>query len=397
MMFSTRVPSDLAENRFARTLARARGAGSPILDLTVSNPTRVGLDYPADLLQPLADPGALRYDPHPFGLPDARAAVAAEFARRGVEVAPDRVALTASTSEAYSLLFKLLCAPGDRVLIPQPSYPLFEHLTRLDGVEADPYHLEYHGVWTIDVDGLARAIQPRTRAVLIVSPNNPTGSFLKPDELERIAALSADRSLALISDEVFADYPMDPDARPAMTALAVASSGQGRRQPLTFSLGGLSKSAGLPQVKLGWLAVGGPDALVREALARLELVCDTYLSVATPVERAAAALIAGGRAIRAQIAARVGANYARLADMVGQFPACALLPCEGGWSAVVRVPATRSEEQLVVTLLEQDHVLVYPGYFFDFPHEAFVVVSLLAEPSAFAAAARRVLERATRD
>jgi hypothetical protein len=374
-MFSARVQDDLAPNRLARAVERARADGRPIIDLTESNPTRAGFDYPADLLAPLGDRVGLAYSPRPLGAPDARRAVAADYARRGLAVSPDRLALTASTSEAYSLLFKVLCDPGDEVLVPRPSYPLFEHLTRLDAVAAVPYDLEYHGAWTVDLDSVERAFSSRTRAVLIVSPNNPTGSFVKQEELDRIAALVARHDAAIIADEVFADYELvDGAAGQAAQALT-------RGDALVFSLGGLSKSVGLPQVKLGWIAIGGPDAMVERALARLELACDTCLSVSTPVQMAAAALLQRGAAIRRQIQSRVATNYGHLMARAGATPSCHALQAEGGWYAVVHVPSLCSEEELVLRLLEEEGVLIHPGYFFDFPRESFLVLSLLvSEP-----------------
>jgi hypothetical protein len=387
MHFSHRVPSDLAPNRFALALAAARQAARPLLDLTVSNPTRVDLGYPDGLLALLGSAASLVYDPQPFGLSPAREAVAADFARRGVALAADRVVLTASTSEAYSVLFKLLCDPGDRVLVPRPGYPLFEHLTRLDAVEADSYLLEHHGRWSVDLDGLRRSISPRTRAVVAVSPNNPTGSFLDASDLAAIAAVCRDHHLALIGDEVFADYPLTPRVA-APSVLSVPDV-------LAFSLGGLSKSAGLPQVKLGWIGIAGPGDVVAAAATRLEVICDSYLSVGTPIQQAAGALIARGAAIRARIAARIARNYETLLDLVTRYPSCTVLPAEGGWYAVIQVPATQSEEQLIVSLLARDAVVVYPGYFFDFPREAFLVVSLLPVPGTFDAAVTRVFERAS--
>ena len=388
-MFSARVPA-LRANRVAGELARLRSEGGRLDDLTASNPTRVELPYPPDLLAPLASPVALVHDPAPFGLLAAREAVAAHLAGRGVPARPDRVVLTASTSEAYSLLFKLLCDPGDVVLVPQPSYPLFEHLTRLDGVAARPYRLEYHGRWEIDVDGLAARVDARARAVLLVSPNNPTGSFVRGDELAAVREIASRRGLAIICDEVFEGYPMD-DAAAGRSGTLVADT-----EALTFTLGGLSKSAGLPQLKLGWIVVGGPDALVARARDRLELVCDTYLSVATPVQLAAGVLLERSRPVADAILRRVRANYAALRRLADRFPACRVLRTEGGWYAVVQVPSFRSEEALVVELLRHDEVCVHPGYFFDFPREAFLVLSLLPPPDAFAGAATRVLARASR-
>jgi alanine-synthesizing transaminase len=382
-LFSNRTPGDLRVNRLAQAVARRRQSGRPIVDLTESNPTRAGFDYPPDLLAPLADARGLSYQPRPFGLPDARAAVAADYARRGFDVAPERIVLTASTSEAYSLLFKLLCDPGDEVLVPRPSYPLFEHLTRLDGVAAQPYDLEYHGAWSIDFEGVERALTPRTRAVLIVSPNNPTGSFVSEAELDRLARICAARDIAIIADEVFADYELLPGAAHA------AGRVLDRRDALAFSFGGLSKSAGLPQVKLGWMAVAGPDAVVERALGRLELVCDTYLSVSTPVQVAAAELVARGAAVRAQIQARVAANYRQLTMQASMAPACSVLRAEGGWYGVLQVPTLgRPEEDVVVNLVEDEGLLTHPGYFFDFPRESYLVVSLLVPEAAFAVAAR---------
>jgi alanine-synthesizing transaminase len=384
-MFSSRVPRNLAPNRTSELLAELRRAGATLLDLTESNPTRTGFDYPTDLLRPLSDPRALRYDPSALGLMDARVAVSSEFGRRGLEVSPESIALTSSTSEAYALLFKLFCSPGDSVLVPRPSYPLFEHLTALEGVEVVPYPLEYHGRWRIDVGALDEAITERCRALLVVSPNNPTGSFLHTDDLVVLSELCAARGLALIGDEVFADYPLDP----APHAAAVLT----QNVALTCSLGGLSKSAGLPQLKLAWIAFGGPANDVRQTLSAFEVVADNYLSVATPVQSAAADLIAHGAAIRLQIASRIHRNLQSLRAIASDYPQISVLPVEGGWSAVLQVPAYAGEEQLVVDCLTLDHAVVHPGYFFDFPREAFLVLSLLPDAGVFDEGVRRVLAR----
>jgi len=277
-MVSRRIPPQLEPNALTRALAAIRASGGALIDLTDSNPTRTGIPYPDDLLAPLADAAALRYEPYAFGLPAARAAVAADHARRGVSVDPAHVVLTASTSEAYSWLFKLLCDPGDSVLVPRPSYPLFEHLTALEGVHAQPYALEYHGRWSVDVASLMAA-PARTRAVLAVSPNNPTGSYVSAEERAALMQVCRDRRWALVVDEVCADYPLDAQA--PLTDIAA------RSDVLTFSLAGLSKSVGLPQLKLAWIVAGGPAAARDEALAALELVADSYLSVSTPVQVAA--------------------------------------------------------------------------------------------------------------
>jgi hypothetical protein len=279
-------------------VAERRASGRPILDLTGSNPTRAGLDYPGDLLAGLGDPGALAYEPEPRGQPRTREAVARDYEGRGVAVSPEHVVLTASTSEAYAWLLKLLCDPGDRILVPRPSYPLFDYLAELEEVEVASYPLLFDGLWHVDPEAVAAAITPRTRAVFVVSPNNPTGSWLSRAAADGLRALCAERALAIVSDEVFADFPLRPrgDRQPSL-----ADDGPG----LSFALGGLSKSCGLPQLKLAWIAVAGPEPLRSEALARLELIADTYLSVGTPVQRAAPALLARKPQLAAPIRARL--------------------------------------------------------------------------------------------
>ena len=387
-MFSARIPT-LGSNRIARALLRQRTAGRLINDLTVSNPTCVGFDYPDGLLNLLASSEALRYNPAPLGEMIAREAVACHLAQRGVSVSPDRVVLTASTSDAYTMLFKLLCDPADLVLTPQPSYPLFEHLARLDGLVARPYLLEYHGRWVLNVDSLYRVLEPRAKAIVLVNPNNPTGSYVQSDELDAVRAIATHSELALISDEVFGSYPMDESFAYSLGPLVAEA------EVLTFTLGGLSKSAGLPQLKLGWILVGGPDGLVRRALNRLEFICDSYLSVATPVQLAVGMLIDQTRPLADAIRRRVQMNYLFLCSLVQRFPVCQVLHIDAGWSAVIQVPAIRSEEALVIELIEQDQVLAHPGYFFDFPNEAFLVVSLLPEPGCFAEAVTKILKRAS--
>lgn len=416
-MPSSRLPADLSPNAVTQTLAALRARGVEVLDLTESNPTRAGIEYPPRLLDALADPRGLSYEPHPLGLASAREAVARDYARRGLSQDAASIALTASTSEAYSFLFKLLCNPGDEVLVPRPSYPLFEHLAGLESVTARTYPLERHGSWRIDLAALDEACGPRTRAVLVVSPNNPTGSWLHRDDLAALAAVCAERGLALIGDEVFADYPLDAPVEGAYlvegTSLEVPNTDVRRmagtpsrvppthasvldqRDALTFALGGLSKSVGLPQVKLGWIAVQGPDASVASALRAYEVIADTYLSVSTPVQLAAPALLEQGAVVRERIRARIQRNLDALRKQASAFPALTLLPPDGGWSIVIQVPSFRSEEALVLELLERDHVLVHPGFFFDFPHESFVIVSLLVEPRVFDAGVARVLSRAT--
>jgi hypothetical protein len=383
-MFSSRTRWDLATNRLARLLEAKRARGEAVLDLTESNPTRVGLPVPSDLLEPLAQAAALRYEPSPFGLPAARAAVAEDFARRGLPLDPSRVLLTASTSEAYAFLFKLLCDPGDEVLVPCPGYPLFDFLARLESVRVRAYPSAWDGEWHVDLQALRSALSPQSRALVVVHPNNPTGGFLKQGELSALEGLCVERGMALISDEVFADYAFRADPR---RAPSVARDGAA----LAFALGGLSKSCALPQLKLAWIAVTGPEPVRCEALARLEVVADTYLSVSTPVQVAAPALLTRRVELQAPIRRRVRGNLSTLRTRLGSGSPATLLEPEGGWYAVLRVPATVSEQERVTRLLEERNVLVHPGFFFDFPSEAFLVLSLLPQPGLFSEGLDRVL------
>jgi aspartate/methionine/tyrosine aminotransferase len=369
-------------NQISRAIAAVRSEGVAIDDLTESNPTRVGLAYPGDLLASLGDAASLTYDPHPRGLHAAREAVAGDCARRGASVDAEQVVLSTSTSESYSWLFKLLCDPGDSVLVPRPSYPLFEHLTRLEGLRMAPYDLHYHGRWEIDIDSINGAPHD-TRALLLVSPHNPTGTYVSTRELEDVITICRDRGWALIADEVFADYPLDAAAH--VTDIATHAD------VLAFTLGGASKSLGLPQVKLGWTIVGGPAPARAAALDALELIADTFLSVGTPIQVAASRLLHAAAPVRRAIHDRIRRNLSRARELTGEYPSCQLLRVEGGWSAPIRVPATRDEETLVLELLHHERLLVHPGYFFDFPHEAFLVISLLPEERVFTEALRRML------
>jgi hypothetical protein len=389
-MFSSRTGWRRVPNRLAGLVAAARATGGTLLDLTETNPTRAGLRAPADILQALGDPAALAYDPAPFGLPAAREAVARDYRRRGIPVEPDRVLLTASTSEAYAYAFKLLCDPGDDVLVPRPSYPLFEYLAALESVEVRAYPLHYDGQWHLSADAILEAASPRTRAVVVVSPNNPTGSFVKREEAEALRSQCGAHGLALVSDEVFADYAFADDPRRCLSLFADGAA-------LTLCLGGISKSCGLPQLKLGWMAIAGPPDARDEARGRLEVVSDTYLSVGTPVQVSAARLLARRSELQAPIADRVRSNLGVLRSLVTDPCPATLLSVEGGWSAVIQVPATRSEDDWVALLLERDRVLAHPGYFYDFPGEAFLVVSLLTEPGAFRDGASRLVERVSRE
>ena len=380
---SHRVPG-LTLNRLSTARNTLQNQGVPLIDLTGSNPTRAGLRYPDDLLDPLAGPAGLDYAPDPRGLPTARAAVSAELARHGAAVDPGGVVLTASTSEAYALLFKVLCDPGDEVLVPVPSYPLFEILSGLEAVRAVPYPLDPHGGWSYDVGAIAARITARTRAVIVVSPNNPTGTVLSTADVRALSACCATHGLVLVADEVFVDYRLPAASGHPSTVLIDATC-------LTVSLGGLSKAVGLPQLKLAWIAVAGPDLEARDLLDRLELVGDSFLSVATPIQAALPAILARGAIVRDQIRARVADNLAALRGHLTASPAIQLLEPGGGWTAVLRVPSIVSEEALALDLLERHHVVVQPGYFYDFPSEAWLVVSLLVEPGPFARGIERII------
>jgi aspartate/methionine/tyrosine aminotransferase len=363
--FSNRIHWDLRPNRISQLLAEKRATGVHITDLTESNPTNIGLEYPVDeILHALRKTEALRYEPNPRGLLKTREAVAQTY---DPAVDPDRIILTASTSEAYSFLFKLLADPGDEVLVPRPSYPLFEFLATLESVNVVQYPLHYFEEWTIDTHALATAVTPRTRAVVLVNPNNPTGSYLKRSELDALVEICGANNLALISDEVFADYAFGPDDRRVRSIAGV-------NEVLTFSLSGLSKMAALPQMKLGWIVVNGPDAVRSEALARLELIADTFLSVGAPVQHAARELLTIRNVVQNQIRSRTEANLSHLRKV-----GVRLLNVEGGWYATVQVPRTRTEEQWTLHLLDNYNTLVQPGYFYDFDSEAFLILSLLGD------------------
>ncbi len=387
-LFSHRLSWTTGENLLARTEARVRAAGRPLVDLTVSNPTQVGLAYPVDdIARALVDARALSYQPTPRGLLAARQAVAEDYARRGAMVSPEQILLTASSSESYALLFKLLGDPGQMVLCPEPSYPLFEYLSRLESLVPRAYQLTYDGRWRVDFSSLD---WENVAALVLVSPNNPTGSFISREDFQRLAELAAQHQVAIIADEVFADFPLAPVAD-AVTAVAARPE-----SALVFSLGGLSKSCALPQMKLGWMAATGPAPLVQDALARLELVADTYLSVGTPVQVALPALLQAGAVVRAEILERVQRNRAALLAHLGPDSPCTLLPTEAGWSAILRVPAVMSDEAWACTLMADDGVLVQPGYFFDLHLGATLVLSLIAPPPDFDAGVARLLDRVAR-
>jgi len=379
--YSSRLRWDLAPNRLTRLLDEKRSTGAAILDLTESNPTAAGFAYPSDrILAALADPRALQYHPAAAGMPSARAAVSEDYYSGRVD--PSRIALTASTSEAYAFVFKLLADPGDEVLVPRPSYPLFDFLAALEAVRVVQYPLIYENSWAIDFDELARSITPRSRAIVLVNPNNPTGSFLKQSEIGPLIALARQHNLALISDEVFSDYPLRADPRLVRSLTEVT-------EVPTFCLSGLSKIAGLPQMKLGWIVTNDD-----QAFERLELIADTYLSVSAPVQLAAPVLLGLRTHLQDQILARARANRAFLKSMIGPASPWRLLDTEGGWYAILEAPRIQSEEEWVLSLLASDSVLVQPGFFFDFEREAFLVLSLLTPEEVFREGVRRILARA---
>lgn len=382
-MFSSRLEWCASENPLTKLLRHKRMIGDPILDLTESNPTAAGFAFPADwLLETLADPRCLRYEPHPAGLASARDAVATYYG----DVSPDRILLTASTSEAYEFLFKLLADPGDEVLVPRPSYPLFDFLAALESVRPVHYPLRYEGRWLIDFDALRQCITPRSRAIVLVNPNNPTGSFLKKQEFARLIAVCREHQLAIISDEVFCDY--------ALHGEQTVKSLTRVEDVLTFVLSGFSKVLGLPQLKLSWIVCGGPEAIRSQATDRLELIADTYLSVGTPVQWAAERLLGWRSDIQRQILERVRGNREFLSGYMGPTSAWRVLETEGGWYAVIEAPRIHSEEEWVLSLLRDDHVLVQPGFFFDFEKEAYLIVSLLTRPEVFRDGINKICSRA---
>jgi alanine-synthesizing transaminase len=377
-VFSSRLKFDLHPNPLSVLLAEKRRTGANVLDLTGSNPTVAGFNYPeSEILNAFADADALRYDPAPRGLLPAREAVSRYYAARGRDVPASRILLTASTSEAYAYLFKLLTNPGDEVLVPRPSYPLFEFLAAMESVTVKQYALRYDGGWHIDLDSLQRAVSERTRAVVVVNPNNPTGSFLKTAEARQLDEFAASHGISILMDEVFSDYGF---------GVASAFAAPGTAQ--TFVMSGLSKIAGLPQMKLGWIVVDGPRR--EESLERLEWIADTYLSVSSPVQLALPKLLELSSGIREQIRQRTATNLASLRASVERSPVN-VLNLEGGWCATLQVPRTRSEEVWTLALLRERDVLTQPGFFYDFESEAFLVLSLLTKPALFAEGVRRIL------
>ncbi len=384
-MFSDRTNWKLTRNRLTEALEDLRSGGARLLDLTLSNPTHGGLRYDAPrILQSLSSPQAMDYDPQPKGLLSARAAVASYYhIEHETFLDPEHLILTTSTSEGYSFVFRLLCNPGDELLVPKPSYPLFEFLADLQDVKLVPYPLLYDHGWQMDFPSLQKAVSSRTRAVVVVHPNNPTGSFVHPDELDLLNKFSREHSLALIADEVFLDYAHNRVARKSFTT---------NQDVLTFTLSGVSKISALPQMKLAWIVTGGPEAALEAAQARLEIIADTYLSMNAPVQSATPALLDQRKNIQPQLLDRVLANLAELDRQLAAQKTCQRLIVEGGWYAALRVPVTQTDEELAVDLLRRKFVLIHPGHFYDFPNDGYLVLSLITPPDDFREGIQRLLE-----
>jgi alanine-synthesizing transaminase len=391
-MFSARTRWSLTPNELTKLCQARQGAGLSILDLTESNPTRCGFGYDTQkVLKAFRDPRVLSYEPDPRGLASAREAIVGYYQERGARLDPNQIFMTASTSEAYSLVFRLIADAGDRALGPQPSYPLFDFLTRLNDLELARYPLVEEDRWRIDRNTLESRISPRCRAILVVHPNNPTGSFVDCHDREFLLGCCARRQLALIADEVFYDYAhaIGGDERHQTFA--------GEKRALVFTLNGLSKISALPQMKCAWIVLSGPGELVREASARLEVIADTYLSMSTPVALALPDLLSVGRDLQPQIMARIRTNLACLDQRIGMDSPVSRLTVEGGWYAILRLPAWRSDEAWSIRLLDQDGVLVHPGHFYDFRSDGRVAMSLICHPEIFELGVEKLIARVERD
>jgi len=384
-MFSRRTGWKLTVNRFTQAQRELAESGREMLDLTVSNPTRVGLAYDTEtILKSLSSPAVLDYDPQPRGLRNAREAVAAYYSEdHASSVGPESIILTTSTSEGYSYIFRLLCNHDDEVLVPKPSYPLFEFLADLQDVKLVPYPLVYDHGWQVDFHSLSKAVTQRTRAVVIVHPNNPTGSYISSAERIALNDFCRANNLALIVDEVFLDYAHDGAHRPSFVT---------NQDVLTFTLSGLSKISALPQMKLGWSVTSGPKDEVNAAMERLEIIADTYLSVSTPTQVAAGVLLDARKKLQPVLCDRVRQNLAQLDLQLGRNKSCCRLEIEAGWYAVVRMPATQSDEDLAIRLIRTKSVLVHPGHFYDFTDDGFLVLSLITAPDVSREGVRCILE-----
>jgi alanine-synthesizing transaminase len=375
-MFSQRTNWKLSPNRLTKALEAAHASGKRLLDLSVSNPTEGGFHYDVStILSAFQNPKALTYDPQPKGLLSAREQVSRYYLDDHLSrLDPESIYLTTSTSEAYSYIFRLLCNPQDEIIVPKPSYPLFEFLASLQDVTLVPYSLEYAHGWFVDFQSVFHALTPRTRAILLVHPNNPTGSYVRTEELQQINGICRERNLALIVDEVFLDYTFEGRSPSTFAA---------NRDALTFTLSGLSKIAAIPQMKVAWVATTGPESLVRPALDRLEVIADTYLSLNAPTQWALPTLFEQRRSLQPQLLQRIRENLVTLRKLLSSRSTCELLDADGGWYAVLRVSAQRSDEDLVIDLLQKHHVLIHPGHFYDFPKDGFLVVSLITPAEIF--------------
>jgi aspartate/methionine/tyrosine aminotransferase len=389
-MFSKRTDWKLEENAYTRALRRHRDGGKSVLDLTASNPTTCGFQYDESaILSALQARGALQYEPEPKGLESARAAVVEYYRRKdsASRIDAERLILTTGTSEAYSFLFRLLCEPGDEIVVAHPSYPLFDFLAAIQDVKLRPFRLLYDHGWQIDFRGLQDALGARSRAILLVHPNNPTGNFIGFDEAEQLQAICRERNLALVVDEVFLDYEVPTaNSHRKRHGSFVSSS-----QALTFVLSGLSKIAGLPQMKIGWIAASGPESFACDAMARLDIVSDTYLSLSAPLQHALPALLAQREKLQPQLLGRIETNLAQLDEQLARQKLVSRLEIEGGWYAVLRVPAVQPDEELAIRLLQKHSVLVQPGHFFEFVDEGYLIVSLLTPAAQFSDGIRRLL------
>ncbi len=386
-MFSSRTHWRLTPNRLSEEIEELRRRGFPLLDLTESNPTRCGFAFDQEaILEALANPQALSYSPDPRGLFLARQAVAGYYAERGITLDPGQIFLTTSTSEAYGYIFRLLADPGDSVLAPQPSYPLFDFLAGLNDVRVIPYPLIYDQGWQIDLPTLEKRLEARTRAVLVVHPNNPTGSFVRRSELAELLAFCRSHDMALVADEVFADYSLGADPKRVVSHAGVTEA-------LTFTLSGLSKISALPQMKLAWLVVNGPAQLLQSGLARMEIIADTYLSLSAPLALALPRLLETRRTLQPQILERVKSNLQLLDARLAVNQPVSRLAVEGGWYTVLRLPSIRTDEEWAMELARKDGVLVHPGHFFDFSSEGHLVISLLTAREIFEEGIARILTR----
>jgi len=377
-VFSKRFHWDISSNPLSRLLEEKKGNGETIIDLTVSNPTRVGLHYQSDeILSAIAAPDSMLYQPEAQGLPVARRAIANYYSLHGMQVDPAQILLTSGTSEAYAFLFKLLTDPGDEAMVPQPSYPLFDLIAGLEHVTLQPYTLRYHeGRWMLDMLSVEAAVSSRTRALIIVQPNNPTGSYFRDPDLSSLFRFCAERRIALIADEVFFDFTLESGIQPTSTLSRSPNT-------LLFTLNGLSKMIGLPQSNLSWIVVRGPEALCNDAMQKLDLISDTFLSVGTPVQHAAPMLLDTAPHIQQQIRERCRRNFVVLNAAASRFPVWEVLNVEGGWSASLYSTQLDDEDSFVRGLLQTRNVYVYPGYFFDFPKRGYIVVSLLTNEAEF--------------